>query len=183
GKNLDRVLVMSVPNTNIEIGAAGYFHMPVDVVPDRMMVEAHYYGPYQFNMMEEDASWGKAWWYWGADNHVAGSDRNSTWGEESYVYDQMQLMKTNFVDKCYPGMIGEYCVCEDRSSQAGIDKTKHQASLHDWNLVVTREAKNAGCVPFFWETGGDINRRDGSVRRSYQLDGVLKGAAEGKYPF
>lgn len=183
GNNMDRVLVMSVPNTNIEIAAEGYFKMPNDVVSDRLMAEAHYYGPYQFNMMEEDASWGKTFWYWGAGNHVAGSDRNSTWGEEDYVVDQMKMMKTNFVDKGYPVMIGEYCVCVDRSNYKDIDVAKHQASLKDWNVVVTRESKNAGCVPFFWETGGDINRRDGSVKRAYQLEGVFQGAAEGKYPF
>ncbi|MDE6549120.1 MAG: cellulase family glycosylhydrolase [Muribaculaceae bacterium] len=183
GNNLDRVLVMSVPNTNIEIAAEGYFQMPKDVVSDRLMVEAHFYSPYNFNMMTEDASWGKVAWYWGKENHVAGSDRNSTWGEEDYVRDQMQLMKKHFVDKGYPTVLGEYCVCEDRSNIAGVDKEKHQASQTLWNREVTREAKNAGCVPFFWETGGDINRRDGSIIRTYQLDGLFLGASEGKYPF
>lgn len=183
GNNLDRVLVMSVPNTNIEIAAEGYFQMPKDVVADRLMVEAHFYAPYNFNMMTADESWGKVAWYWGKDNHVAGSDRNSTWGEEDYVRDQMQLMKKHFVDKGYPTVLGEYCVCEDRSNLPGVDKEKHQASQLHWNRVVTREAKNAGCVPFFWETGGDINRRDGSIIRPYQLDGLFLGASEGKYPF
>lgn len=183
GNNLDRVLVMSVPNTNIEIAAEGYYQMPKDVVADRLMVEAHFYSPYNFNMMTEDANWGKVAWYWGKDNHVEGSDRNSTWGEEDYVRDQMQLMKTHFVDKGYPTVLGEYCVCEDRSNIPGVDKEKHQASQLLWNRVVTREAKNAGCVPFFWETGGDINRRDGSIIRTYQLEGLFIGAAEGKYPF
>ena len=183
GNNLDRVLVMSVPNTNIDIAAEGYFRMPKDVVADRLMVEAHYYAPYNFNMMTKDESWGKVAWYWGKDNHVAGSDRNSTWGEEDYVRDQMQLMKTHFVEKGYPTVIGEYCVCEDRSNLTGVDKEKHHASQLHWNRVVTREAKNAGCVPFFWETGGDINRRDGSIIRTYQLDGLFLGANEGKYPF
>lgn len=183
GNNRDRVLVMSVPNTNIEIGVEGYFHMPTDVVADRLMVEAHYYGPYQFNMMEEDASWGKTFWYWGKGNHVDGSDRNSTWGEEDYVVDQMNMMKTHFVDKGYPAVIGEYCVCIDRSNYKGIDVAKHQASLKDWNIVVTRESKNAGCVPFFWETGGHINRTNGSLNCTYQIEGVFQGASEGKYPF
>ncbi len=183
GNNLDRVLVMSVPNTNIEIAAEGYYQMPKDVVADRLMVEAHFYSPYNFNMMTEDASWGKVAWYWGKENHVEGSDRNSTWGEEDYVRDQMQLMKTHFVDKGYPTILGEYCVCEDRSNLSGVDKEKHQASQLLWNRVVTREAKNAGCVPFFWETGGDINRRDGSIIRTYQLEGLFLGASEGKYPF
>ena len=183
GNNLDRVLVMSVPNTNIDIAAEGYFQMPKDVVADRLMAEAHFYAPYNFNMMTTDESWGKVAWYWGKDNHVAGSDRNSTWGEEAYVKEQMQIMKKNFVDKGYPVVLGEYCVCEDRSNIAGVDKEKHQASQTLWNREVTREAKNAGCVPFFWETGGDISRRDGSVIRSYQLDGLFLGASEGKYPF
>ncbi|MDE6109638.1 MAG: glycoside hydrolase family 5 protein, partial [Muribaculaceae bacterium] len=182
GNNATRVLVMQVPQTNIDRGCEGSYQLPEDLVADRLMVEAHFYDPYQYNMMQEDANWGKVWWYWGEGNLVDGSDRNAQ-HTAADIRTQMQKMKTHYVDRGVPAIIGEYCVCEDRSSQAGIDKAKHQAGMHDWNLVTTREAKNAGCVPFFWETGGDINRRDGSVRRSYQLDGVLKGAAEGKYPF
>ena len=181
--NASRVLVMQMPNTNIDQGTNGYYHMPADVVDDRLMVEAHFYDPYQFNMMETDANWGKVFWYWGADNFVDGSDRNCFNHSEESVRQQMQKIKTAFVDKGIPAIIGEYCVCVDRSNSAGVDKAKHQASHRLWNRVVTREAKNAGCVPFFWETGGDINRRDGSVIRSYQLDGVMDGAAEGTYPF
>ncbi|MDE6453038.1 MAG: cellulase family glycosylhydrolase [Muribaculaceae bacterium] len=180
--NATRVLVMQVPNTNIDLGTQGYYKMPVDVVEDRLMVEAHFYDSYQFNMMAQDEGWGKCHWYWGEENFVAGSDRNATHTPDD-VRRQMQKMKTAYVDKGIPAIIGEYCVCEDRSSYAGIDKAKHQASMKLWNRVTTREAKNAGCVPFFWETGGDINRIDGSVRRSYQLDGVFEGAAEGMYPF
>ena len=182
GNNATRVLVMQVPNTNIDLGTAGYYHLPTDVVEDRMMVEAHYYDTYQFNMMEKDENWGKMHYYWGAENLVAGSDRNSP-HTEADVRTQMQKMKTAYVDKGIPAIIGEYCVCVDRSNVDGVDKAKHQASQKLWNRVVTREAKNAGCVPFFWEVGTDISRRDGSVIRSYQLDGVLEGAQEGVYPF
>ncbi|MDE6268178.1 MAG: cellulase family glycosylhydrolase [Muribaculaceae bacterium] len=182
GNNMDRVLVMSVPNTNIDLGTAGYFKMPTDVVENRMMAEAHFYDTYQFNMMEEDANWGKTHWYWGQANFVAGSDRNSP-HTEADVKAQMQKMKRAFVDKGYPVVLGEYCVCADRSNYKDIDVAKHQASQRDWNEVVTREAKNAGCVPFFWETGNDIYRHDGSVKRTYQLEGVKKGAESGTYPF
>lgn len=183
GNNLDRVLVMSAPNTSFELAAEGYFHMPTDVVADRLMVEAHFYGPYQFNMMEQDANWGKTFWYWGKDNHVAGSDRNSTWGEEDWVKEQFDLMKKHFVDKGIPGITGEYCVCCNRENTPGIDKDKWRASTRLWAKVVTEESKNAGCVPFFWEVGGDIDRSNGSIRNSLQLDGVFEGAALGKYPF
>ncbi len=183
GNNLDRILVMSAPSTNIDLATEGYFKMPADVVTDRLMAEVHFYDPYNFNMMKNDESWGKYAWYWGKENHVDGSNRNSTWGEEDYVKTQMQKMKTHFVDKGYPVILGEFCVCEDRSNDSGVDKGKHQASQLLWNRVVTREAKNAGCVPFFWETGFDISRRDGSILKSYQLDGLFLGANEGKYPF
>lgn len=183
GNNLDRVLIMQVPETNIETGVEGYYALPSDQVADRLMVEAHFYGPYNFNMMEEDASWGKTFWYWGKENHVEGSDRNSTWGEEDYVKAQFQMMKKHFIDKGIPGITGEYCVCANRENEQGIDKDKWKASVRLWNKVVTEESKNAGMVPFFWETGGDINRADGTVRNNVQLDGVFEGAALGKYPF
>jgi len=183
GNNATRTLVMQLPCTNIDRGTAGYYHLPTDVVADRMMVEAHFYDPYNFNMMEKDESWGKCAWYWGAENHVSGSDHNSTWGEETHVHDQMQKLKTTFVDKGYPCIIGEYAVCCTRTNTSGIDLDKHYASITYWNRVVTREAKNAGAVPFYWETGGDINRTNGATRHTRQLDGVFAGAAEGNYPF
>lgn len=182
GNNATRVLVMQVPNTNIALGCEGYYHMPVDVVDDRLMVEAHYYDTYQFNMMETDANWGKAHWYWGAENLVEGSDRNSPHGEAD-VRASMQQMKTAFVDKGYPGIIGEYAVCCDRSKTPGIDVERWKKSVTLWNRVVTRECINAGLVPFFWETGNDINRLDGKIKNHLQLDGVLQGAEEGVYPF
>lgn len=37
----DRVLVMPLPNPNIEIAAEGYFQMAKEVVEDRLMVEVH----------------------------------------------------------------------------------------------------------------------------------------------
>lgn len=183
GNNLDRVLVMSAPNTSFELAAEGYFHMPEDVVADRLMVEAHFYGPYNFNMMEKDESWGKTFWYWGKDNHVEGSDHNSTWGEEDWVKEQFALMKKTFVDKGIPGITGEYCVCCNRENTPGIDKDKWRASTRLWAKLVTQESKDAGMVPFFWEVGGDIDRSNGSIRNSLQLDGVFEGAALGKYPF
>lgn len=183
GNNLDRVLVMSVPNTDIDITAEGYYKLPKDMVDDRMMFEAHFYGPYQFNMMEEDASWGKTFWYWGKDNHVDGSDHNSTRFEEDWVKGQFRKMKELFVDKGIPGITGEYCVCYNRENTKGIDKGKWRDSVSLWNKIVTEESKNAGMVPFFWETGGDIDRSNGSVKNPLQLDAVFEGAALGKYPF
>ncbi len=183
GNNASRVLVMQGPCTDIDITLEGQYALPTDIIADRLMIETHFYGPYQFNMMEKDESWGNTFWYWGSDNHVAGSDHNSTWGEEDYVRTQMQNMKTRFVDRGIPGIIGEYGVCYNREGTTGIDVEKWRSSVRLWNKVVARESKNAGMVPFYWETGGDIDRSNGSVINTLQLDGVFEGVTEGKYPF
>lgn len=182
GNNADRVIVIQGPLTNIDATTAGHFKMPNDNIADRLAVEVHYYDPYQFNMMTEDATWGKMHYYWGANNLVSGSDRNSTHSEND-VRTQMQKVKAAFVDKGIPGILGEYAVCAVRYNYSDIDRDKWCASVRDWNIAVTREAKNAGLAPFFWEISEDINRLNGTIRRTYVIDGVFDGAAAGKYPF
>lgn len=183
GNNAKRVLVMQAPCTSNEIAVEGTYKLPHDVISDRLMIETHFYGPYQFNMMENDANWGKTLWYWGKENHIVGSDRNCEEYEEDWVREELTRMKNYYADKGVPGILGEYCVCCNRERTPGIDKEKWRASARLWAKVVTREAKNAGMVPFFWETGGDIERINGTIKNSLQIDGVLEGAAEGTYPF
>ena len=48
---------------------------------------------------------------------------------------------------------------------------------------MTRVAKNNGCAPFYWETGGEINRTDGTAKNQYAIDGIMKGAEAGVYPW
>ena len=167
--------------------------MPVDVVPDRLMVEVHFYDPYQFTMMNHDENWGKVFLYWGKDNHVAGSIHNATAYEEDYVKEQFQKMKAAYVDKGIPVIVGEYSAMKRTKTDkidgtsglaySDIDEEMHNKSRAYWNEVVTREAKNHGCVPFYWETGGDMERISGKAKEAYAIDGVMKGAKEGKYPY
>lgn len=183
GNNAKRVLVMQAPYTNIdEAMKADWWKMPTDIIPDRMMCEVHFYDPYQFNMMEEDASWGKMAYYWGAPNHVAGSDRNSTWGEEDHVRNQFKKIHDKFAVNGIPTVLGEYCVCAWRQNYKDIDVAKWWDSRNYWSEVVTREAKNYGLIPFYWETNGDINRTDGKTKNNV-FDFVMRGAAESHYPW
>ncbi len=180
GNNATRCLVVQGPSTDIDFTSAGDYSVPTDTATDRLMVEVHYYAPYQFCLMEEDASWGNVFWYWGSQNYVDGSDHNATWGEEDYVVAEFEKMKTNFVDKGYPVVLGEYCATKRTISE---NQQKHNDSRSYWNEVVTREAKNHGMVPFYWETGTDINRNTGAVREDYAIEGLMTGAAAGTYPF
>lgn len=174
GNNATRTLVVQGPQTNIDASCADSYVLPVDPVADRLMFEVHFYDPYQFTIMDKDADWGKIWWYWGDANLVAGSDRNSgEYGNEAYVAAQFKKVHDKFVANGIPVIVGEYAT--SIRTDEGIDKAKHEASRAYWNEVVTREALKNGCVPFYWETGGDINRTNGTAINAYAIDGIMKG--------
>ena len=63
--------------------------LPTDPVPNRLMVEVHYYTPSTFTLLTDgDASWGKMVYYWGAGNHsTIEPERNATFGEEDAIVD------------------------------------------------------------------------------------------------
>lgn len=184
GNNSLRCLIVQAPATRIDDAVGGVYAFPDDEADSRLMVEVHYYEPYPFCLMEQDADWSATFWYWGSDNHVSGSGHNATWGEESYVTERFESLKTYYVDKGYPVIIGEYSAMKrTTSSYSDLDQDKHNASRAYWNKVVTREAKNHGCVPFYWETGTDINRANGTAKEEYAINGIMEGAAAGTYPY
>jgi hypothetical protein len=41
--------------------------LPNDPTEDRLAVEVHYYSPWQFAGLEEDANWGDMFYFWGDD--------------------------------------------------------------------------------------------------------------------
>lgn len=180
GYNARRCLIVQGLGTDISATNGYMSALPTDNVANRLMVEVHYYEPYQFCLMEEDASWGKMFYFWGEGNHVSGSDHNADWGEESWVKEQFEKMKAKYTDKGIPVIIGEYSAMF-RTISEGQDM--HDKSVCYYGEVVTREAKNHGCVPFYWETGSVINRTTGEVKKQDVVDGLMKGASEGKYPW
>lgn len=176
GNNATRTLVVQGPQTNVDMTLDPSYVMPVDAAADRLMVEIHFYDPYQFCLMEDDADWGKTWWYYGSENHVAGSDRNNgSYGNEAYIADQFKKLHDKFVANGLPVIVGEYgSNIRTADKYAGIDDAKHAASRAYWNEVVTRAALTNGCVPFYWETGGDINRYNGTAINE-SIAGIMRG--------
>ncbi len=162
GNNERRVLVVQGPSTNIDHTCkfmAG--RMPIDVVDNKLAVEVHYYNPWQFWGMSEDASWGKMQFYWGEGNLVSGSQRNVNNGEAE-MKKQLQMMKTNFVDKGYPVVIGEFGAnWRDLSGMAGENQQKHNASIKAHYRELHRLCKEmGGMVPMTWDT--NYTKQDGS---------------------
>lgn len=165
GRNSYRVLVIQGPFTDIEKTNTLMTSLPVDKIANRMMAEIHYYTPYQFSLMEADASWGSMFYYWGKDFHsLTDPTRNATWGEEATVDSMMKLMKSKFVDKGIPVILGEYAVGR-RLSLTGTNLDLHLASRAFYLKYVTQQAKANGILPFYWDAGGTGNNGSGIFDR------------------
>src|SRR3970040_1638026 len=94
GKNAHRTLVVQGPSTDIDKTNKLMLTLPTDNVANRMMVEVHYYTPWNFCGMEKDETWGKMFYYWGANYHsTTDAAHNATWGEEADLDKLFKSMK------------------------------------------------------------------------------------------
>ncbi|HEX5168503.1 MAG TPA: cellulase family glycosylhydrolase [Cyclobacteriaceae bacterium] len=166
GRNSYRVLVVQ--------GASALMNtFPTDEIPNRIMYEEHYYTPFQFTLLSEDVSWGNMFYYWGEGNHsTIEPSRNSTWGEEAEAVQYFEGLKTKFVDKGIPVLMGEYLAAL-RSNTA--DPDKHIASRDYWLKFITKTALENGVIPFVWDTGGLVNRNTGAITDQRGIDSILEG--------
>lgn len=177
GKNAYRTLVVQGPNTDIEQTNKLMKTLPVDKVADRMMVEIHYYTPWNFTGMTKDETWGNQFYYWGLGFHSnTDTAHNPTWGEESTVDSYLAMMKTQFVDKGIPVIMGEYGSML-RTNLTGDALTLHKASRAYYFKYVTKIAKANGILPFFWDTGGILDRKNNTVLDQQALDALIQGGS------
>lgn len=182
GKNAYRVLVVQGPGTNLELTRDLWQQMPNDTVTGRQMVELHFYGPFNFGLMNEDTSWGKMSYYWGQDYHsTTDPERNATWGEEDWVDNQFNIVKAQFTDNGIPVVMGEYGA-RYRANLTGDALALHQASHAYFHQYVTQRALAAGALPFLWEQGYDpfnlFDRATPALARPQLLDALLIGAGK-----
>lgn len=178
GRNSYRVLVIQGPSTDIEKTNALMKTLPTDNVKDRMMAEVHFYGPSQFCLlMDGDASWGKMFYYWGAGHHsTIEPDRNATWGEESDVINTFSKAKTQFTDKQIPVILGEYGTYRRGNSRyVPKDLATHNDAVDYWLTYVTKQAIANGMKPFYWDTGGALDRRNNTVLDQRSMDALRAG--------
>jgi endoglucanase len=181
GKNANRTLVVQGPSTDIDKTNKLMLTLPTDKVASRMMVEVHYYTPYQFCLMDKDADWGKMFYYWGANNHsTTDTSHNPTWGEEADLDKLFSSMKTQFVDKGIPVVLGEFAAI--RRNLTGDALTLHLASRAYFLKYVVKQAKANGILPFYWDAGNMgvnasaiFNRTNNTVYDSQALTGLLDG--------
>lgn len=178
GRNSYRVLVVQGPSTDIDKTNDLMTALPHDQVPARMMVEVHYYSPFQFCLLEDDADWGKMFYYWGAGHHsTIEPERNATWGEESDVNTAFNKMKTKFADKGVPVLLGEYgAYRRNNTAHVPLDLATHNDAVDYWITYITKQAKANGMLPFFWDTGGALDRQNYSVKDQRTIKSLKAGA-------
>lgn len=172
GKNVYRTLVIQGSSDFISVNA-----FPVDPTPNRLMYEEHNYTPYQFTALEDDASWGNMFYYWGAQHHsTIEPSRNATWGEEDEQRKYFEKLKTNFVDKGIPVLMGEYgAFRRDDSNHLPKDLATHNDAIDYWITYVTKQALSHGVKPFYWDTGGVLDRQHYTVKDARTIKALIEG--------
>jgi hypothetical protein len=151
--------------------------LPTDQIADRLMVEIHYYTPWQFCGLEQDASWGKMFYYWGKDNHsTTDVTRNATWGEESDVEKLFGMMKTRFVDKGIPVINGEFAAFR-RKLNPPSDQALHDSSIEYFHKYVINSAISKGIISFYWDINmGLFDRSTGRILDRGIYNAIMQGA-------
>lgn len=132
GNNTSRHLVVPGYNTNIDYTLAG-FEAPTDPTKDHLILSVHYYDPWSFAGEGSTTVWG---------NGAAGAD---SWGQEDHVVSQFDALKSTYVDKGLPMIIGEYGAV----NVAGSENYRRY-----YMEYVTAAACQRGIVPIYWDNGG-----------------------------
>lgn len=146
GNNALRTLVFQAPGADGTSAARDAFTAPADKATARLMMEFHYYTPWDFCGQEDNGSW-----FWGKANHVSGSTHNCSWGEEGQAQQVFAPLKAKFVDRGIPCIIGEYGALW---RTLATHQAEHDASIRAWFQEVNAAAKANGMVPMAWDING-----------------------------
>lgn len=177
--NTKRWLIIPGWNTNIDYTAGDYgFKLPTDQYRDksidkeeqRIMISVHYYSPWDFCGGENGVitQWG---------NEADDPSKTSTTCDETYMKNQLNLMKTTFADKGYPVFIGEY---------GSIDKTSYDSENEYYRAYFARKlcqlSRKNGCIPMYWDNGyngvhgfGLFDRTTCEVTQPVIIDAIMEG--------
>ena len=182
GRNAWRNLVVQGPTTDIEKTNKLWRHMPADTVLGRLMMEVHYYTPYQFTIMETDEEWGKVFYYWGKRFHSPDdTERNATWGEEDEMDRLFGLMNEQFIQNDVPVILGEFGA-RRRDTLEGETLERHLSSRAHYMRTVTATALKHGLVPVAWDPDGKrglFDRRAAKIFDIQTHQALLDGAKDG----
>jgi endoglucanase len=153
GNNAQRHLVVQAFNTNIDHIATCNTTLPADTAANRLMMEVHYYDPFNFALNEKSRIW-----QWG--KNATDPAAIEAWANEAYTDAQFQKMKTRFIDQGVPVILGEYgAILRNEVDPSGKYRTY-------WNQYITRSAYRHGLVPVYWDNGYASNHQMGLFNRA-----------------
>lgn len=138
GNNATRLLIVAGYSTDITKTCNSGYKLPRDTVPHRLFISVHYYTPWQFCGMTEDADWGKMMPTWGTADDVKQLDQ---------LFDMMKDFCTR---NDIPAFIGEF----------GASDKKEAASRARFFTAVNNAAASRKMVPVLWDTGHDVSRNE-----------------------
>jgi endoglucanase len=182
GKNAYRTLVIQAPVTSGDLinyfSPSGVPGLPADNVASKLMLEFHYYGPYQFCLHTDPAT---DFYYWGLNYHSATDPaHNATYAEEPYVDATFERLKANFADKGIPLVLGEMGAFVNNGPTGGAltgdNLALSKASRGHWYSYICRSALKNGALPFIWDTGELFNRNTGAVQNRQLMDSLRYAA-------
>ncbi|MCR4646063.1 MAG: cellulase family glycosylhydrolase [Oscillospiraceae bacterium] len=145
GNNPKRHLLISGYNTGFDRTCDPLFKMPDDPA-NRMAVSVHYYTPVGFAILEKDESWASARTTWGTNDDYNELNTN------------MDMMKTNYVDKGIPVIIGEY---------GCPTVTKDKDSVRKFLSSVCKAAYERNMCPVLWATPQASEYPDDTINGHY----------------
>ena len=138
GNNAKRLLIVIGYTTDIKKTCERAYALPKDTIPGRLFISVHYYTPYQFCGLNEDADWGKMMPTWGTTDDVKQLEQ---------LFDAMKGFCTR---NDIPAFIGEF----------GVTTTKESASRIRWMSAVMNASVSRRMVPVLWDTGSELSRHE-----------------------
>jgi len=167
GNNASRTLVVQLYATNIDWGpdTCGEGTMPSDSIASRLMVEMHWYDPYDFTINDGNTTI----WQWGANATDLGAVE--TWGNEAHSRTEFDKAQADFVNKGVPVIMGEFGAYP-KSAGPGVG---NEAYTNYWAQYNTYASANRGIVPMWWDTGAIIDRNTGALKDPGLLNSLKTG--------
>ena len=174
GNNATRTVIVQGMNTDENLTHTQLKeNMPQDPAGNGyMMGEFHFY-PYQFSLMEEDASWGKCFYYWGDENlSTTDTQHNATKGayaSPEYLDSVFAMLHQDFD---MPMIVGEFGAIK-RLNLTGDNLKLHLKSRAAFYGKVAEASKKNGFVPVVWDTGFEGDKNMTIIRRQEGNKGIL----------
>jgi endoglucanase len=167
GNNASRTLVVQLYATNIDWGpdTCGEGTMPSDSIASRLMVEMHWYDPYDFTINDGNTTI----WQWGANATDLGAVE--TWGNEAHSRTEFDKAQADFVNKGVPVIMGEFGAYP-KSAGPGVG---NETYTNYWAQYNTYASANRGIVPMWWDTGAIIDRNTGALKDPGLLNSLKTG--------